>query len=98
MIAYRLHQFAMSHRQLCAFLIRDEATGLAACVDTPDAPAILRELITRVLDPVSMILNTHWHPDHAGGNAELEKATGATIVGPGEVEDRRSTAKSATAT
>jgi hydroxyacylglutathione hydrolase len=32
-----------------------------------------------------MILNTHWHPDHAGGNAEIKAATGATIVGPAEV-------------
>jgi hydroxyacylglutathione hydrolase len=67
------------------FLIRDEATGLAACVDTPDAPAILREL-NSLGWTLSMILNTHWHPDHAGGNAELVKATGAVVVGPAEVE------------
>jgi hydroxyacylglutathione hydrolase len=67
------------------FLARDEASGLVACVDTPDAGAILAEL--RVLGwPLSMILNTHWHPDHAGGNAEIKAATGAVIVGPGEVE------------
>jgi len=34
---------------------------------------------------LDLILNTHWHPDHAGGNAEIAAATGATIVGPGEV-------------
>jgi hydroxyacylglutathione hydrolase len=31
------------------------------------------------------IFNTHWHPDHAGGNAEIKAATGAVIVGPSEV-------------
>lgn len=67
------------------FLIRDETTGLVGCIDTPDAQAILREL-ERKGWALSMILNTHWHPDHAGGNAELEKATGATIIGPTEVE------------
>ena len=66
------------------FLARDEATGKTACIDTPDAGAILRELKTLgwTLD---VILNTHWHPDHAGGNAEIVAATGAKVVGPGEV-------------
>jgi hydroxyacylglutathione hydrolase len=66
------------------FLIRDEATGLAACIDTPDAGAILRELDTLGWK-LSLILNTHWHPDHAGGNAEVKAATGATVIGPAEV-------------
>lgn len=66
------------------FLARDEASGLAACIDTPDAGAILNEL-EKLGWPLSLILNTHWHPDHAGGNAEIRAATGATIVGPAEV-------------
>lgn len=67
------------------FLVRDDATGLAACIDTPDAKAILRELETLGWK-LDLILNTHWHPDHAGGNAEIKAATGATVVGPQEVE------------
>jgi hydroxyacylglutathione hydrolase len=66
------------------FLARDEATGLAACVDTPEAGAILREL-DKLGWNLALILNTHWHPDHAGGNADIKAATGATIVGPKEV-------------
>jgi hydroxyacylglutathione hydrolase len=66
------------------FLARDEATGLTACIDTPDAGAILREVKTLGWK-LAFILNTHWHPDHAGGNAEIVAATGATIVGPAEV-------------
>ena len=66
------------------FLVRDEASGLAACIDTPDAGAILGEL--KALGwSLALILNTHWHPDHAGGNAEVQAATGAKIVGPAEV-------------
>jgi hydroxyacylglutathione hydrolase len=67
------------------FLIRDEASGLAACIDTPDAQAILRELDTLGWK-LAFIFNTHWHPDHAGGNAEIAAATGAIAVGPQEVE------------
>jgi len=66
------------------FLVRDDATGLAACIDTPDADVILREL-DRAGWRLALILNTHWHPDHAGGNAAVQAATGATIVGPAEV-------------
>ncbi len=66
------------------FLARDEATGLTACVDTPDAAAILAEL--KALDwRLDLILNTHWHGDHVGGNAEVKAATGCQIVGPQEV-------------
>ena len=67
------------------FLIRDEASGLAACIDTPDAAAILRE-VDRLGWKLAYIFNTHWHPDHAGGNAEIAAATGAVSVGPQEVE------------
>ena len=67
------------------FLIRDEASGLAACIDTPDADAILAQL-DKLGWKLALILNTHWHPDHAGGNAEVKAATGARIVGPAEVE------------
>jgi len=66
------------------FLVRDEASGLAACIDTPDADAILRDL-DEAGWRLALFMNTHWHPDHAGGNAAVQAATGATIVGPAEV-------------
>jgi len=66
------------------FLIRDDATGKTGCIDTPDAAAILRELKAAGWG-LDFILNTHWHPDHAGGNAEIQAATGCEIVGPAEV-------------
>jgi hydroxyacylglutathione hydrolase len=31
---------------------------------------------------ISQIWNTHWHPDHTGGNLALKEATGAPISGP----------------
>jgi hydroxyacylglutathione hydrolase len=78
-----VHQFPCLEDNY-GFLIRDEASGLAACVDTPDAQAILREL-DGLGWRLALILNTHWHPDHAGGNAEVQAATGALVVGPAEV-------------
>jgi hydroxyacylglutathione hydrolase len=79
-----VHQFPCLQDNY-GFLVRDEASGLAACIDTPDAAAILREL-DALGWKLALILNTHWHPDHAGGNAEVKAATGATVVGPPEVE------------
>jgi len=66
------------------FLIRDDASGQTACVDTPEARAVLAALDAAGWK-LDFIFNTHWHPDHAGGNAEIKAATGCTIVGPAEV-------------
>ncbi len=82
-MALTVHQFACLDDNY-AFLIRDDATGLAATIDTPDADAILAEL-DRLGWKLALIMNTHWHPDHAGGNAAIQAATGAAIVGPKEV-------------
>lgn len=79
----RVHQFPCLSDNY-GFLARDEESGLAACIDTPEAGAILREL-DKLGWTLALILNTHWHPDHAGGNAEVKAATGATIIGPKEV-------------
>ena len=66
------------------FIIRDEASGRTACIDTPDPDAILTALAKEGWG-LDFIFNTHWHPDHAGGNAAVKAATGALIVGPQEV-------------
>lgn len=65
-------------------LVRDEATGRTAAVDTPDAGRIQAEAARRGW-AVDLILNTHWHPDHTGGNAALKAAAGCEILGPEEV-------------
>jgi hydroxyacylglutathione hydrolase len=67
------------------FLIRDEATGLVAAVDTPDAEAILDDLEASGWGRLDLILNTHWHADHTGGNERLKAETGCEIAGPEEV-------------
>ncbi len=66
------------------FLITDEATGLTATIDTPEAEVIAARVKARGLN-LDYILNTHWHPDHAGGNAALKDAFDCVIWGPEEV-------------
>jgi len=82
-MALTVHQFPCLSDNY-GFLIRDEASGKVATIDTPDAAAIQAEL-TKLGWNLDLILNTHWHPDHAGGNEALKTATGATITGPAEV-------------
>ncbi len=79
----QVHQFACLNDNY-GFLARDRDTGQVATIDTPDAEAILREL-ERLGWTLDLVMNTHWHPDHAGGNARLQEVTGCTIVGPQEV-------------
>jgi hydroxyacylglutathione hydrolase len=63
------------------FLVHDGATGETACIDTPDSQRILEEARARGWK-ITQIWNTHWHPDHAGGNLAIKEATGCTVVGP----------------
>lgn len=78
-----VHQFACLDDNY-GYLVMDEATGEAATIDTPDADAILKALNDTGWR-LTLIMNTHWHPDHAGGNARIKAETGCTIVGPQEV-------------
>jgi hydroxyacylglutathione hydrolase len=63
------------------YLLHDAEAHVTAAVDTPDAAAILAALAARGWR-LTHILNTHHHPDHAGGNLRLKEATGCRIVGP----------------
>ena len=66
------------------WLIHDEASGETAAVDPSVAPPVLAaaEALGWTIDQV---LNTHWHPDHTGGNQAIHAATGAPVTGPEEV-------------
>ncbi len=63
------------------YLLHDPASGETACIDTPDAEAYLREAAARGWQ-ITQIWNTHWHPDHAGGNEAIKAATGCTVTAP----------------
>lgn len=67
------------------FLAEDSASGLVACIDTPEASAIFAAVERLGLNGIDYILNTHWHPDHGGGNAEVQARFGCPIHGPEEV-------------
>jgi hydroxyacylglutathione hydrolase len=78
-----VHQFACLDDNY-GYLVKDDATGLAAAIDTPDAGAVLKA-VQETGWTLAYIFNTHWHEDHAGGNEAVKAATGCEIVGPPEV-------------
>lgn len=64
------------------YLLRDEAEGACAAVDPSLAAPVLATL-DRLGWTLTHVFNTHHHHDHTGGNLELKRATGCTIVGNG---------------
>ncbi len=79
-----VHQFPCLNDNY-GFLLHDSDSGETACIDTPDAAEYLRQAEAKGWR-ITHIWNTHWHPDHAGGNKALREATGCHVVGPSEVE------------
>src|SRR6185312_13822543 len=63
------------------WLVHDEASGETAVVDPGDAAPVLAEAERRGWT-ITQVWNTHWHPDHTGGNLAIKEATGARISGP----------------
>ncbi|MEJ0059884.1 MAG: hydroxyacylglutathione hydrolase [Terricaulis sp.] len=80
----QVHQFPCLSDNY-GFLIHDPESGETATIDTPEAGRILAEAEAKGWR-ITQIWNTHWHPDHAGGNAEIKAKTGAVVTGPAEVE------------
>ena len=63
------------------WLVHDPETGETAAIDPAVAEPVLAEADKRGW-PITQIWNTHWHPDHTGGNAAIKDATGAKVTGP----------------
>ncbi len=75
-----IHQFPCLNDNY-GFLVHDTDSGETAAVDTPDPDRYLEEAGRRGWT-ITQVWNTHWHPDHAGGNSKLKDLTGCLITGP----------------
>ena len=63
------------------WLVHDPVSGETVVVDPGEARPVLDAAAARGWR-ITQVWNTHWHPDHTGGNAEVKAATGAPITGP----------------
>ena len=63
------------------WLVRESESNEVMVVD----PAVAQPVLAKADElgwKITQIWNTHWHPDHTGGNAEIKTATGCIITGP----------------
>ena len=72
------------------WLVHEATSGETLVVDPAVAEPVLAAVEARGWK-ISQIWNTHWHPDHVGGNAEIKAATGCIITGPAAEAERIST-------
>jgi hydroxyacylglutathione hydrolase len=69
------------------WLVHDAVSKETLVVDPAVADPVLHECARRGWS-ITQIWNTHWHPDHTGGNVELRAASSCTIVGPVAENDK----------
>ena len=69
------------------WLVHDPASDQTMVVDPAEAAPVLAEADRRGWR-IGQIWNTHWHPDHTGGNAAIKAATGALVIGPSAEAER----------
>jgi len=63
-----------------SYVIIDEKKNIACVVDPSEANPIIKFLESKKIN-LKFILNTHHHYDHVGGNFELKKKYGASVIG-----------------
>jgi hydroxyacylglutathione hydrolase len=63
------------------YVLGDQELGLALVVDPGDAEAV-RKFLKKQDWHLALILNTHHHNDHTGGNLKLSQEYGAPIIAP----------------
>ncbi|WP_213269734.1 hydroxyacylglutathione hydrolase [Hyphomonas sp.] len=79
-VVIEIHQFPCLNDNY-GYLVHEPGSGQTIAIDTPDAAVYLAEA-EKMGWQISEIWNTHWHPDHAGGNLRIKEATGCRIIGP----------------
>jgi hydroxyacylglutathione hydrolase len=67
------------------WLVHDSDSAATVAVDPSVADPVLEAAAERGWR-ITQIWNTHWHPDHTGGNDVIRQATGCRITGPAEAE------------
>jgi hydroxyacylglutathione hydrolase len=69
------------------WLAHEPESGETSVIDPAIAEPVLAEAQRRGWR-ITQIWNTHWHPDHTGGNEAIKAATGALVTGPAAEADR----------
>jgi hydroxyacylglutathione hydrolase len=70
-----------------SWLIHDPDSKATAALDPGEAQPLLDAAAARGWR-ITEVWNTHWHPDHVGGNGGIVAATGAKVIGPEAERDK----------
>ena len=73
-------QMQVGHMAVFAYLVGDPITGDALVIDPADNAQGILDLAQKNNLRIHYIVNTHGHVDHIGGNAAMQKLTGAKII------------------
>lgn len=73
-------QMQVGHMAVFAYLIGDPITGDALVIDPADDTRGILAIAQKKNLNIRYIVNTHGHVDHIGGNADMQKLTGAKII------------------
>jgi hydroxyacylglutathione hydrolase len=63
------------------WLVHEAGSGETMVVDPAVAEPVLEAAAERGW-AITQIWNTHWHPDHTGGNESIKASTGCLVTGP----------------
>ncbi len=75
-----IQQIQVGHMAVFAYLVGDPVTGDALVIDPADNAHEILALAAKNKLRINYIVNTHGHVDHIGGNAGMQKLTGAKII------------------
>jgi len=69
------------------YLVRCHYSDVTAVIDPGEAAPVIAALEERGWN-LDLVINTHHHHDHTGGNLELKQETNCKIIGPRAEADR----------
>ena len=75
-----IKQLQVGNMAVFAYLVGDTVTGDALVIDPADNAKEIISVAKENKLQINYIINTHGHVDHMGGNAEMQKLTGAKII------------------